>query len=572
MENRTETFRRELPAVLLLLAALAVVLWKAPFGMAIPDEALYLTIPYRLLQGDSLLLHEWHVTQLASLLLLLPLRLVLALRTSTEGVLLTFRYLYVLFHSLTTLYLYLRLRRLSRSGALCAALLYLIYAPMNIAALSYNTMGIGLLAIVFVTLAVGGGRAWEAVLCGLCFAGAVLCNPYFFVLYPVYAAAALVRSLRGREGAPCLRGRFVLLLTAAGAAAALLAFGRGLWGADLRLLRETLPAVLHGDTAEHPDRGLLSVLHGMFLSFGRNRLFLPTLGLSAVLVLCARFDKKRAAHAWAYLLTAALLSLAYGLWFRLYANVSLNFYMFPINILGFFAWLIPEKRRDRLFAFVFLPGVLCWFCSALASNLGFINIASVSTLNMLASAVFVCEAAAELRRTDARGRAAAACMLLAVAVQLGLLTEGRVRFVYPMTPRAACTARVEHGALRGLLAEPEDCARQEAAWAAAEPIRAAKGGFVAYLTDVPGQYLDDAKRCGAYSAWFPASSAADNLPRLLEFWELFPERVPKRIAVGTENAAAAELLLRELEARGWRECGSGGGLVLLTAEETEGMP
>ena len=246
--------------------------------------------------------------------------------------------------------------------------------------------------------------------------------------------------------------------------------------------------------------------------------------------------------------------------------------MFPINILGFFAWLIPEKKRDRLFAFVFLPGVLCWFCSALASNLGFINIASVSTLNMLASAVFVCEAAAALWRADARGRAAAACMLLAVAVQLGLLTEGRVRFVYPMAPRAACTVRVEHGALRGLLAEPEDCARQEAAWAAAEPIRAAEGGFVAYLTDVPGQYLDDVKRCGVYSAWFPASSAADNLPRLLEFWELFPERVPKRIAVGTENAAAAELLLRELEARGWREFASGGGLVLLTAEETEGMP
>ena len=75
-----------------------------------------------------------------------------------------------------------------------------------------------------------------------------------------------------------------------------------------------------------------------------------------------------------------------------------------------------------------------------------------------------------------------------------------------------------------------------------------------------------------YSAWFPASSAADNLPRLLEFWALFPERVPAHIAVGTENAEAAELLLRELEARGWRESGSGGGLVLLTAEETEGMP
>ena len=563
MEVKTGRTRRELPAVLLLLAALAVVIWKAPFGMAIPDEALYLTIPYRLLQGDSLLLHEWHVTQLASLLLVPLLRPVLALRGTTEGLLLAFRYLYVLFHGLTTLYLYLRLRRISLSGALCAALLYLIYAPMNIAALSYNTMGIGLLAIVFVTLALSEGRAWEAVLCGLCFAGAVLCNPYFFVLYPVYAAAALARALRGREGAPCLRGRFVLLLTAAGAAAALLAFGRGLWGADLSLLHDTLPAVLHGDTAEHPDRGLLSILHGMFLSFGRNRLFLPTLGLSAAMILCALLDKKRAAHAWLYLLIAALLSLAYGLWFRLYANVSLNFYMFPINILGFFAWLIPEKKRDRLFAFVFLPGFLCWFCSAMASNLGFINIASVSTLNMLASAVFLCEAAAELWRTDTRGRASAACMLLAVAVQLGLLTEGRVRFVYPMTPTAACT---------GLRAEPEACARQEAAWAAAEPIRKAEGGFVAYLTDVPGQYLDDYKRCGAYSAWFPASSAADNLPRQLAFWELFPDRVPTCIAVGTENPEAAELLLRELEARGWREFGSGGGLVLLRAEGTEGVP
>ncbi len=572
MENETGKTRRELLAVMLLLAALAVVIWKAPFGMAIPDEALYLEIPYRLLQGDNLLLHEWHVTQLASLLLAPLLRVALILRGTTEGILLIFRYLYVLFHSLTTLYLYLRLRRISLSGALCASLLYLVYAPMNIAALSYNTMGIGLLALVFVTLALSEGRAREALFCGLCFAGAVLCNPYFFVLYPAYAAAALVCARQKRECAPCLRGRFVLLLTAAGAAAAMLAFCRGLWHADLRLLIETLPAVLHGDTAEHPDRGLLSILHGMFLSFGRNRLFLPTLAVSAAMGLCACLDKKRAAHAWLYLLTAALLSLTYGLWFRLYDNVSLNFYMFPVSILGFFAWLIPEKRQDRLFFFVFLPGLLCWFCSAAASNLGFINIASVSTLNMIASAVFICETAGELWSSDIKGRAVAACMMLALVVQLGLLTEGRIRFVYPMTPSAACTEEIGHGALRGLKAEPADCARYEAAWAAAEPIREKENGCVAYLTDVPGQYLDDVKRCGAYSAWFPASSAADNLPRQLHFWELFPDRIPAYIAVGTEDAEAAELLLRELGTRGWREFTSGGGLTLLTREETESTP
>ena len=570
MENRkASALRRALPAIVLLLAGLAVLIWKAPYGMAIPDEALYLTIPYRLLQGDSLLVHEWHVTQLASLLLAPLLRLVLALRGTTQGVVLTFRRLYILFHSLTTLYLWLRLRRVSHAGALWAALLYLMYAPMNIATLSYNTMGIGLLAIVFVTLALGGERAWEAVLCGLCFAGAVLCNPWYFLLYPVYVLAA-VCARKNPDRAPCLRLRFLLLLTAAGAVAALLAFWRALGRAELSLLRETLPAVLHGDTAEHPDRGLVSILYGMFRSFGRSRLFLPTLGLSAALCLAARFDKRRAAHVWAYLLAAALLTLAYALWFRAFDNISINFYMFPVNILGFFAWLIPERRRDRLFFFVYLPGVVCWFCSAAASNLGFINIASVSTLNMLASAVLICEAAKTLRPTGTRGRAAAACMLLALAVQLGLITEARIRTVYPIQPAAACTARIEHGALRGLLVEPEDCARQEAAFAAAAPVREAEGGFVAYLSDVPGEYLDDAKRCGVYSAWFPASSAADNLPRLLRFWELFPERVPALLAVGTDDAEASALLLGELEARGYVEIGSGGGLALLRLEADGG--
>ena len=128
------------------------------------------------------------------------------------------------------------------------------------------------------------------------------------------------------------------------------------------------------------------------------------------------------------------------------------------------------------------------------------------------------------------------------------------------------------GFIRTLMAEPEECARYEAAWAAAEPIRAVEGGCVAYLTDVPGQYLDDAKRCGAFSAWFPGVLAAENLPRLLHYWELFPDRVPEFLVIGTEDAPAAELLLRELEARGWREFGSGGGFLLLRAEEMESMP
>lgn len=573
MKTDTRTaLRRELLAAVLLLAALAVVIWKAPRGMANTDETLYLSMPYRILQGDRFLLHEWNLSQLVSLLLAPILRVCVALRGTTEGLVLSFRRLYVLFHGLTTLYLYLRLRRVTWPGALAASLMYLLYAPMNIATLSYNTLGIGLMAIAFVSLALCGGRTWEALFCGLIYALGVLCNPYYFFLYPVYLAAVLYCLLRRREAPPCLRGRFALLLTAAGAAIAILAVCRVLLPLDLPRLRETLWEMFYGDTSWKP-LGLLGILQSMFLSFGKNRLFRPTLVLSAAMTLCALFDRRRGAHAWLYLLIAALLSAAYGLWFRLYANVSLNFYMFPISILGFFAWLIPEERENRLFFFIYLPGFLCWFCSAAASDLGFINIASVSTLNMIAAAAMICLAAKTLWPQGRRGRASAACMLLALAVQLGLLCEGRIRWVYPMEPTAACTARIEHGSLRGLLVAPEDFARYEAAWAAAEPVRSAGEGFVSYLTDIPGQYLDDPKRSGTYSAWFPSNMAGDNLPRLRHYWALFPDRVPEWIAVGTENAEAAEQLLRGLGDCGYRQFGEGGGMVLLRLDESgEALP
>ena len=548
-------------SVLLFLLCLALCIWKLPRGTAITDEALYLTIPYRFLQGDTPLLHEWHVTQLAGLLLLPLLRLRLLITGSTEGILLAFRGIYLLLHGLTALYICARLRRFSRPGALFAALMFLVYSPMNIATLSYNSMGIDLLAIVFVTLACCRGKTWEAILCGLCFAGAVLCNPYFFLLYPLYTLAVL--CLSRRRAAPCLSGRFWLRFTAAATLLALLAAWRILRHAELSLLRETIPAILSGDTAEHPARSLPGILYGVWASFHKNALFVPTLAVSALMCLCIFPDKRRSEHAPLYLTIAALLSIAYALWFRVYANTVMNYYMFPVNIVGFFAWLLSERRRNGLFFLVWLPGLLCWFCSAAASNLGFLNIASLSTLNMLASVCFVFDALEPLRKRRGRARLSAALLLLSVLVPFALLLECKACTVYPMRPVSASSERIEHGALRGLYAEPEEKTAYEDAWEAVAPVREEAAGHVAYLTDTPGLYLSDSKRCGAFSAWFPGVSVRDNLPRLLEYWELFPDRVPERIVVGMEDPAATELLLEGLTAYGFRETPLESGFWLL---------
>ena len=549
MSAKTRT-RQALGAALVLLPLLALSIWKLPHGMATTDEALYLSIPYRLLQGDRPLLHEWHVTQLSSLLLLPLLRMYLLFTGgNTAGILLAFRCIHLLFHTLTTLYLWTRLKKVSPVGAVFAAAMYLVFTPINCPALSYNSMGIGLLSIALVTLALARGKVWEAWVCGLCFGGAVLCNPYYFILYPVYLAAVIVNVRRGGRRELRLSRRFCRIVTLAGAAVALAAGVRIFRGTDFSLLQETLPAILTGDTAEHPARSLPGILYGMWMGFGKNRLFVPTLGLSVLLCLGRVLDKNWRAHRAWYLLAAALLSLVYGLWFRVFLHMSLNFYMFSLNILGFFAWYYAEDRKKPLFFYLYLPGVLCWFCSAMASNLGFINFASVSTINMLASAVLIAEAARPLRRGEWQERLCAALMLLAMAVQLGLLCECRFTTVFPMDPVSADTAVIDRGALKGLCVKPGEKARYDRAWELTAPVREAEGETVAYFTEIPGEYLDDGKRCGLYSPWFPGVSVRENLPRLLRYWELFPDRVPDRIVIGMDDPAADELLLEALTGR-----------------------
>lgn len=556
------SFSWDILAVILFILCLGLSIWKLPYGMATPDEGFYLSIPYRLLQGDKLLLHEWHVTQLAALLQLPLLKVWLGVAGSTEGIVLVFRGIYLLCHSIAAIYIYMRLRELSAPAALCAGLMFLIYAPFNISALSYNSMGIDLVCVALLTVALSRGKVWEMILSGLCFAAAVLCNPYYFLLYLVYTIAVLVCKIRQKETICQLLPRFWLCFTAAAAVVALIAAFEIFVGTDFSRLGATVPAVISGDTAEHPTRSLFGILYGMFASFGKNGLFIPTLAVSVCMMLAVLLDKKREKHTAFYLCIAAVLSIAYGLWFRIYAHAVMNFYMFPVCILGFFAWLLSDGRRNALFFFVYLPGVLCWFCAAMASNLGFINIASVSTINMLASTVFICDAVAAHFGGKGLKKASALLMIVAILVPFSTLLECKAFCYYPMRPVTECTQRVEKGPMHGLLAEQGEFERYDAAQKAADAVRDLDGNAVMYLTDIPTQYLEDEKLCGSYSAWFPGVSVNYNVPRLHQYWELFPERIPEYILVGMEDPAANDFL-RQSFAEGYTETDLGNSFWLL---------
>ncbi len=126
-----KTRTRENDAVFFMLLGLTAVFfcWRCRYGFAEADEAFYPTIAYRLTQGDRLLVDEWHMSQLSSVLLYLPVLLFTRLTGGTAGIYLALRYLYVAVQCLVAATVYLRLRRYHSLGAAAGALALAVYAP-----------------------------------------------------------------------------------------------------------------------------------------------------------------------------------------------------------------------------------------------------------------------------------------------------------------------------------------------------------------------------------------------------------------------------------------------------------
>ena len=185
-----KTRTRENDAVFFMLLGLTAVFfcWRCRYGFAEADEAFYPTIAYRLTQGDRLLVDEWHMSQLSSVLLYLPVLLFTRLTGGTAGIYLALRYLYVAVQCLVAATVYLRLRRYHSLGAAAGALALAVYAPYGINALSYNSLGILLMAMTGALLVPAEEESRAAyILAGLSFAGSVLCCPYLIAVYLLYA-------------------------------------------------------------------------------------------------------------------------------------------------------------------------------------------------------------------------------------------------------------------------------------------------------------------------------------------------------------------------------------------------
>lgn len=487
---------------------------------------------------------------------------------SNDGIILYLRILYVVFQLTVSVVCYLRLRHL-KYGSILICLVYLSFTPFNIAALSYNTMGLGFAMLTF-TLLVSSGKhsSRDFFFCGICLAFCVLCNPFTIILYFLYAAACAVQLFLKKRGKCVGWEEFTphsFLWLTAGAFLIFLIFWIMLFRrASFAEFRCALP---YNFQMPGYEQNSSQWLYKLTSYFKRIYEFYPYLIWSTgVTCLIMPFDKKRTSHALWYLLPTSIAILYYLYFFGFIKNyVPVNFCVMPLAFLGFICFLLLPQKNYRYFWFWFLPGILYSLCSHFSSDTGILCITSSFVLCSSVGALFLYTCYQELmtRTTERRlGKTAAGCIIAVLAVHICIAGHLRFSFFYNEAPLSKLTAQVKAGPAKGLFTTPDMAAFHTERVNDLKSLNLTEEDSLLVIGIEPWAYLCTDASCATYSCW----GDLDELSHAI-YLTIFPQKYPTVIyCTDYETALQETNFLQEFFEQGYETISLESATVLVKSD------
>lgn len=390
--------------VLLMLCVFLFSFWKCKYGFGGNDEAFYLCTPHRLSLGDSLLSEEWHLSQLSTFLSYPFVWLFTTITGGTTGIILAARYTYIMFHLLVSILIYVRLRKYGLS-ALVATVLFFLFTPYDIMSLSYNTLGLDLVAVSGVLLATADYKNKVIlILSGFAFAGAVLCQPYLIMAYVLFAlcvvANIILKKLKKNENFFAqdyfsLKTFLFFTLGAAVVAAVFLIFL--LSRASISEIMENIPYIM--SDPEHPNLPVLTRISYLFRTMWKCAdLFNISIVAYLVILFAMIIDRKRRKHKGFYLLlTSIAVVFAFITFIPRLINYNYNYIMFPVIYLGISSYILSENKNRNLMACLFSLGIIYSFALCFTSNQYFYIVSCAISASNIASFVFLGNVLTEMK-------------------------------------------------------------------------------------------------------------------------------------------------------------------------------
>lgn len=506
---------------ILLVAVILVYLSRIQLGLADIDECFYLTIPYRLVQGDVLLVDEWHVTQLVGFLIFPIMKLYLLAFQNTDGIYLFFRYIYLFFLVMTTIISYVLLRRRDRVAAVAASIVFGLFTPMCLKALSYNT--IGLMSVwLFVVIAVTDTCYYKIkhVGLGILLAVSVLCNPYMVMLYLAYSVWCLIKrdkesfGIKGwglvTAGAGIILALFLIFLASR---------------VSISEIIENIPYIFH-DPA-HKSKTIEDFLSPIVEFLVWFKWFFILFFVGIVIAVLNPKAKKTAYMVLLFLSMVLLILLAV---FKT-SGIGKHAIMLPLTLLGGLAFAFTEDKSWDLFVKGWIPGIIYAGCMNLSSNQGIYVICNACAVSSCIS-LFLIKSFWEENNIWSKTKY---WFLLLCGVQIFSEVYVNLNYVYWEDDISLLSYKIEEGPLKGIYTTKEKKESYDINYENIRSIKNFQGKNILIFNYFSCGYLvaEEAGN-GAFSAWMPEYNDLDD-EKMIQYYKLHPEKVPEIIYVDTQT-------------------------------------
>ena len=426
-----------------LLGIGVILFWRCFYSVNTTDEAFYVGTIYRLWRGDGMLTDEWMPTQQMCSFWLVPFfslfRLIIG---SNDGMILAFRFLYIIFQLLITIYLYMRLKKYGNISVF-AVFFYLLSTAFNINFLSYNTMANSCLIALLVTLAVmEDGNYKDCIWCGFFASVVVMANPYAVFAYVLFGIASVVVSAIGKKTVPAaIRFSTFLKISVTAAVIFVVFMIYVLQNSSLEDIIKNLPYII-GDQ-EHVY-SWNDKIEGYIRIFRKH--YLGVVVVPILVSVIARIDKKRVQHGWVYMGLTAASVLPYMVYHGIISDyVPVNLVTVPICFLGLTAYAVSKEKHRKIFCIWYLPAMVYPVIVQFTSNTG----------PLAVSSGFVTAGAASVLLTlfwakEQGNRLLQKLFYVIVIFQLAMMLFLRITYVWADAPISELNTKVERGAAKGL--------------------------------------------------------------------------------------------------------------------------
>lgn len=545
--------------------------WKCRYGFTDYDEVFYITIPHRILTGDSLLSEEWHLSQLSSLLLLPFVAIYESIAKTMDGIVIYMRIVYIVCHCLVCVYIYTRLK-IYKYGAVFSVFLYFIFTPSNIMALSYNTIALDSLVITGVINATyNNNKKLPYIIGGVVFSASVLCCPYLAIVYIIYAICIFINLLLHKLSTKYYKFKKFcqisdifsvkrFLTISIGVIISVVLFSTFILSrASINDIMDNIIPILSGDQ-EHKNISLLQTFVNYFiyiLTYCHKFDYIPII-FYIIIIIAIMFDKNHNQHRSIYLTLSVIVNIIhFSLFFNMISSVYYNTVTFPIMFTGLISYILCEEKPKKLFYFVFVLGVLYSFCINMASNTKFNAIFQALAVSNVANIIFIFKLTSEiLREGNIKkhfinfNKISIISFYILMIVQTSLQIYVKSHHIFDEIDLIVLArgenSYISDGIAKGLTVSKEKSKRYYDTQNDLKYYDNKREGNILFLSDKTWNYLYTYKFPNAsYSAWLSGVNET-TIERLKTYYKLHQNKLPEYIYIDKQSAEYSKLDLSDI--------------------------